>query len=283
MSTRDHDLETDRAVGYRRWILTAASLTACGIASVGLAAAASAAEIVDLQVTPGADSSEIVFELDAPAGYRLERTQTGTQRGPDELLLAIDADATERQLKALSGLVTSVIVYEGGNDPTVVRIRLREPGLIVHDKVLVNPPRLVLNVSRRDGAEIANRPRIPAAPAAIAATPQASPAPGRAGALRDIRVGSHPTFSRLVFELDDPATYRLTRLTQPGGPELLVTLGAASSAQDIRSNSKYISSVQVEKSDTQTVARVRLNGSNLRIKELTLSNPDRIVIDISRK
>ena len=278
MSRRNPNLKTNSEDARRRWILVASSLSAFLAAAIGFATEAPAAEIVDLRVTPQADSSEVVLELNEPAGYRLERTRSGSGLELDEILIAIDADASDRQLEALGGLVTTVTVYKDGKDPTVVRIRLTEPGLLVRDSVLVNPPRLVLNVSRRDGAESANWPRIPAAPEGIAVAPPAKPAPGRAGSLREVRVGSHESFSRLVFELDAPTTYRLA---QPGASELLITLGAASKALNIRSKSKYIASVRVEKGDVQTVARVRLNGSDLRIKELTLSNPDRIVIDVN--
>ena len=44
----------------------------------------------------------------------------------------------------------------------------------------------------------------------------ASPAWG-AGALKDVRVGKHPTFARIVFELDQPAGYRFER-NEPSRP-----------------------------------------------------------------
>jgi len=235
--------------------------------------AANSAEIIDLSVTPGTNSTEVVFLLDEPAGYRLERNRVWNRQDGDEILLAIDASASERQLEALGGLVTHLQILEGGSDPTAVRIGLSEPGLLVRDSVLVNPPRLVLNVSRSGSGAVGNSRGYPAAPA-----PTTKPASSRAGSVREIRVGSHPTFSRLVFELDAPATYRLEK---EGSSELLVTLAAASDARNIRSDSKFIDWVRVEKGDVMTVARVRLNRADLRIKELTLSNPHRIVIDVT--
>ena len=53
---------------------------------------------------------------------------------------------------------------------------------------------------RPGGGEAASWPNIPAAPAPDVA--RAKPAPGRAGSLQQVRVGSHPNFTRLVFELD---------------------------------------------------------------------------------
>ena len=270
MSRRHAALEIGRLLGRCGWILAAA----CLVTSFGFAAMA--AEIVDLQVTHLENSTEVVFELDEPAGYRLERTSNRLDR--DELLLAIDANASERQMKALGGLVTDLTVNVGGDNPTEIRVGLREPGLLIRDSVRVNPPRLVLSISRPGGAGAASWPNIPAAPAPDVA--RAKPASGRTGSLQDVRVGSHPTFTRLVFELDAPADYRLERAS---ASELLVTLGASSKALNISSESRYIASVRVEKGDAQTVARVRLNGPDLRFEELTLSNPDRIVIDVAEE
>lgn len=272
MSRLDFVLAISGMRTRRRW----ACFAACLAVSIGLPA--SGAEILDLRVTPQANSTEVVFELDEPAGYRLERTREWNRADSDELLLAINANVSESQLKALGGLVTHLTVKEDGDDPTKIRIGLREPGLLVRDSVHVSPPRLVLSISRRGGAEDAGWQGLPAAPAADAPVAKSTYRP--TGALREVRVGSHPGFSRVVFELDAPASYRLD---QTSSSELLLTLEARAKTQNIRSRSKYISAVRIEPGEVQSIARVRLNGDGLRIKELTLSNPDRIVLDITER
>ena len=70
---------------YLSWLLAALCFATC----TAFAAAANAAEIVDLSVNPGKDSTEVIFVLDEPAGYRLERNRVSSRRDRDELLLAI--------------------------------------------------------------------------------------------------------------------------------------------------------------------------------------------------
>lgn len=285
MSRRKPAVKVGR-VGIPREAVIAAFFT---LSFVGFAVGASAAKIVDLSVIPQEASIELIFELDEPAGYRLERNQTSNRQDPDELLLSIDAEASNRELQTLGNLVAHLTVKNDKDGPTTIRIALREPGLVVRDSVLVNPPRLVLNISRPSGSEAVKWVPIPAAPAAFAQPAQPSPlavlpaaefSNAGAGNLREVRVGSHPTFSRLVFELDVPTSYRLD---QKNGSELLIILGATSKGLNIRSKSKFISSVSVAKGDEKVIAHVRLNGDDLQIKEFVLSNPHRIVIDIGKR
>ena len=61
-----------------------------------------------------------------------------------------------------------------------------------------------------------------------------------------IRVGNHPTFTRVVFELDAASGYRVERHAAGEDPNtILVTLDAGSSARDIRSGSPGVASVSV--------------------------------------
>jgi hypothetical protein len=96
----------------------------------------------------------------------------------------------------------------------------------------------------------------------------------------EVRVGSHPKFTRVVFELDAPAGYRIERRKVDGGQELVVELEAASAPRKISSRSAMVSGVDLEASGTSSVARVRLRGSAPRVKELILGGPPRIVLDL---
>ncbi len=101
-------------------------------------------------------------------------------------------------------------------------------------------------------------------------------APAFAATLGQVRVGRHPTFTRVVFEFDAPAGYRVVR----SGDELVVTLEADSRPRKIVTGSPLIESVQVEGGDERVVARIRLRNPDLPMKEMILSNPPRIVLDL---
>ncbi len=258
-------------------VLMSSLLASCWVAGSG-----HGAELVDVRIDQRDGGTRVVLELDSPAGYRLERTAMKSANSNGELVIAIDAGASERTVEAAGSLVEEVTIFEGGSDPTMIRLLLSEPGLQVKDSVLVNPPRLILSVSRQSGRPGAlPRATSPAAPAPTARTPKSRPAATVASTLREVRVGSHPKFSRLVFELDSPTDYRVTHPGKGSAPELIVTLNASADARNIRSKSRHIESVAIEKSSQRTTARVRLRAGNLRVKEIVLANPDRIVLDVT--
>jgi len=96
-----------------------------------------------------------------------------------------------------------------------------------------------------------------------------------------VRIGQHPEFTRVVFELDAPTGYRVTRTPSSDGSEaIVVTLDASSRSQTIRSGSSLLRSVGVEPAAGKTTARVALRKSGLPLKEMILSNPPRIVLDV---
>jgi len=277
---------------------TAAWLAGVGTA-LGLVLATStawAAELVAVRVDDGVGATRLVFELDGPASYRLARTQNG--RGSGDLFVALDATARSRNLPRATGLVDSVRVFEGGSDPALIHVRLREPGLEVIDNVLINPQRLVVDVTRPDyRAEVAwEQTKRKAAhatdPFATPASPARSVAPTKTRGtparvkklarteLREVRIGSHPAFSRVVFELDSPTSYQIETPNGDGSREFVVTLSASAEPSRLASKSEFIEGVSIETHRGKSVARVRLRSSNVELRELTLANPDRIVIDV---
>ncbi len=94
-----------------------------------------------------------------------------------------------------------------------------------------------------------------------------------------VRVGNHPTFTRVVFELDAKAGYAIERREVDGGQELVVTLSAASVPRKLSSGSAMVAGVEVEPSGKDAVARVRLRRAAPLVKELILASPPRIVLD----
>jgi len=93
--------------------------------------------------------------------------------------------------------------------------------------------------------------------------------------VKDVRVGRHSEFTRIVFELDAQAGYRIKRSDR----DLVVTVEAISGPWTLGRNGS-IESVKVERSATQSIVRIRLRESGLRLHEMILANPPRIVLDL---
>ena len=105
-------------------------------------------------------------------------------------------------------------------------------------------------------------------------------APAQANRIVQVRVGNHPTFTRLVFEMDAFAGYQVERRAEADGAEqLTVTLEASTPPREIVSKSVGIESVQITEGVGQAIAQIRLRKSGLQMKEMILSNPPRIVLD----
>ena len=105
--------------------------------------------------------------------------------------------------------------------------------------------------------------------------------PAMAAEILEVRVGRHPEFTRVVFELDRAAGYRIER-SDPSSDvqELVVSLDAASAPRHLKSSKSLIERVDVEPSGSRSVAKVRLSTTGLRLKEMILTNPARIVLDV---
>jgi hypothetical protein len=99
--------------------------------------------------------------------------------------------------------------------------------------------------------------------------------PAFAAKVKEVRVGRHPEFTRVVFELDEQTGYRIVRKER----ELIITLDAASTPYSIGKRGS-IQSVKVEGGTDTSVARIRLRQSGLRLQEMILANPPRIVLDL---
>ena len=106
--------------------------------------------------------------------------------------------------------------------------------------------------------------------------------PATAAQVREVRVGSHDKYTRVVFELDAPAGYSIQRRSETSGeePAILVTVNASTKARNIPTKSDLLSAVIVEERLGSAVAEIRLKRSGLRLKEMILANPPRIVLDV---
>lgn len=99
----------------------------------------------------------------------------------------------------------------------------------------------------------------------------------RAAEVRDVRVGRHPTFTRVVFELDDRAGYQIERAGDKSS--VVVKLEARSGARSLTTKVDLVSKVELEPSGSRSIARIQLAKPGLPIKEMILASPPRIVLD----
>jgi hypothetical protein len=103
----------------------------------------------------------------------------------------------------------------------------------------------------------------------------------RSAELVQVRVGNHPTFTRVVFEFDAPTGYRLERHSDDEAENtIVVTFDAASPQRTITSRSPGVSSVSVEASQSVALARIVARKSGMAIKEMILADPPRVVLDL---
>jgi len=108
-------------------------------------------------------------------------------------------------------------------------------------------------------------------------------APLTAAELVAIRVGDHPTFTRVVFEFDVAGGYRIERNAAGEAANVVrVTLDAASDGRRIDSSSPGVASVAVEAGSPRSVARIDAREPSWPIKEMILTDPPRVVLDFLR-
>ncbi|MEE3329571.1 MAG: hypothetical protein VX246_01775 [Myxococcota bacterium] len=106
--------------------------------------------------------------------------------------------------------------------------------------------------------------------------------PAWATRVTDVRVGKHPTYTRVVFELDRPSGYQLERNEPaPGIAELVVSLRAASiPSKVVPPEGSLIEAIEIRSDGKSMTAHIRLVRGGLRLKEMMLSEPARIVLDV---
>ena len=107
-------------------------------------------------------------------------------------------------------------------------------------------------------------------------------APAFAAEVVDVRVGLHPTFTRVVFELDSAAGYQLSKAVPgSGAEELVVILQATSIPRRVQAPRKsLLGLVRVAPEGRTAIARIELKKSGLVVKERIMSSPYRVVLDV---
>lgn len=107
-------------------------------------------------------------------------------------------------------------------------------------------------------------------------------AESRAAVLAEVRLGRHPGFTRVVFELDEPSGYRLERPREGGAPQVRVILEAESPPRIVEGRGDLVRSVEVKPAGERSEAVVTLATGNVHVTEMILTAPPRLVLDLQR-
>jgi hypothetical protein len=100
----------------------------------------------------------------------------------------------------------------------------------------------------------------------------------QSAAVVQVRVGKHPGYTRVVFELDEAVDYTI----RPTGEsrEIVVDLEAGSARRVMTSRSDLVETVSIQPAEGGAVARIRVTEAPVHITEMLLSDPPRIVLDL---
>jgi hypothetical protein len=93
--------------------------------------------------------------------------------------------------------------------------------------------------------------------------------------LKDVRVGPHGDYTRVVLETDSKASYSLN---QTAGV-VTIELQASATPKAVTAKSEQLSWVRVEPAGASSIVRIELKGP-ARVKQMVLTAPHRIVLDV---
>jgi len=118
-------------------------------------------------------------------------------------------------------------------------------------------------------------------PALVAVALSAHALPAWGASVKQVRVGDHADYTRIVVELDGPAGYSVEQKAVAGVAELVVGLEASTSTRVISSRSRLVENVRLRPGPRGAEARIALRVGAVNVKEMVLKSPHRIVLDIS--
>ena len=96
-----------------------------------------------------------------------------------------------------------------------------------------------------------------------------------ASALKDVRVGPHGDYTRVVLETDAKASYSLNQDDRV----VTIELQASATAKAVAAKSQQLSWVRVEPAGSSSIVRIELKAP-ARVKQMVLTGPHRIVLDV---
>src|SRR5206468_3748479 len=98
--------------------------------------------------------------------------------------------------------------------------------------------------------------------------------------LEDVRVRSYPSFTRIVVETSAAVTHRIESSGPKEARVRLVGLGSGTNAQEIGDG--LIAEVRLDRAGADGILRAVYEGAAGTLRAMTLADPPRIVLDVSR-
>ncbi len=98
-----------------------------------------------------------------------------------------------------------------------------------------------------------------------------------ASGVTDLRVGSHENYVRIVIQLNSESAYTIQR--EEGGKVVVLSLDADSGTEILKSLPAPLGSVKISPSGKGSKVRIELLRRGVRLKEMVLMGPPRIVLD----
>src|SRR5437867_1522541 len=98
--------------------------------------------------------------------------------------------------------------------------------------------------------------------------------------LEEVRVRSYPSFTRIVVETSAAVAHRVESSGPKEGRVRLVGLGSGTNAQEIGDG--LIAEVRLDRAGAVGILRVVYEGAAGTLRAMTLADPPRIVLDVSR-
>ncbi len=101
--------------------------------------------------------------------------------------------------------------------------------------------------------------------------------------LRYIRIGEHEGFTRVVFEFRGPAVFEKPQVRGKGKLSVVFLDTTTALPRQISSETtKRVDTIEFVQRDTHLAAQITLSFPYFRLKSFSLSNPERVVLDIYR-
>ena len=110
----------------------------------------------------------------------------------------------------------------------------------------------------------------------------AGPIRAEAAVLREIRMGNHGDYVRVVFEFSGKIQYEVSQNTTAGSASIrFLDTTSALSEKPITSVLDCVDSVTAFQDGSHLVANILFEPKGARLKTFTLQGPDRMVLDVS--
>ena len=100
--------------------------------------------------------------------------------------------------------------------------------------------------------------------------------------LKNIRLGNHKAFTRIVFEFDGASTYQIAEIDGERIASVIFpdsSVGSISPLKNLREEYHFIDSVALSNKENNVIATIISRCPKFEIRSFALSNPNRVVLD----